>query len=174
MGFSRQEYWRGLPCPPPGDLPNPGTEPTSPVSPALQVDSLATEPPGKPNVSPERDTKVGDHLWGPPFLQSLPNQARALLQPLDSRGPCTPRNCWRRRGESPSGAGTWFSPYLPTYHADRLWLPVFLLHRKQHAFSREAERPRVPPQETHVHYLRVRVSRSAGAERGEVSASVCT
>ena len=36
MGFSRQEYWSGLPCPPAGDLPQPGTEP---LSPALQVDS---------------------------------------------------------------------------------------------------------------------------------------
>ena len=35
MGFSRQEYWNGLPFPPPGDLPNPGIEPESPVSPAL-------------------------------------------------------------------------------------------------------------------------------------------
>ena len=35
MGFSRQEYWSGLPCPPPGDLPNPGTEPVSLMSPAL-------------------------------------------------------------------------------------------------------------------------------------------
>ena len=35
MGFSRQEYWNGLPCPPPGDLPDPGTEPTSLMSPAL-------------------------------------------------------------------------------------------------------------------------------------------
>ena len=40
MGFSRQEYWSGLPWPPPGDLPNPGIEPTSPLSPALQADSL--------------------------------------------------------------------------------------------------------------------------------------
>ena len=31
MGFSRQEYWSGLPCPPPGDLPDPGIEPTSPA-----------------------------------------------------------------------------------------------------------------------------------------------
>ena len=31
MGFSRQEYWSGLPCPPPGDLPSPGTEPGSPA-----------------------------------------------------------------------------------------------------------------------------------------------
>ena len=35
MGFSRQEYWSGLPCPPPGDLPNPGIEPASLTSPAL-------------------------------------------------------------------------------------------------------------------------------------------
>ena len=42
-GSSRQEYWSRLPCPPPGDLPNPGMEPRSP---ALQVDSLPSEPPG--------------------------------------------------------------------------------------------------------------------------------
>ena len=36
-GFSRQEYWSGLPCPPPGDLPNPGIEPRSPI---LQADSF--------------------------------------------------------------------------------------------------------------------------------------
>ena len=35
MGFSRQEYWSGLPCPPPGDLLNPGIEPMSLISPAL-------------------------------------------------------------------------------------------------------------------------------------------
>ena len=45
MGFSRQEYWSGLPVPPPGDLPNPGIEPWSP---ALQADALTSEPPGKP------------------------------------------------------------------------------------------------------------------------------
>ena len=35
MGFSRQEYWSGLPFPPPGDLPNPGIKPMTPVFPAL-------------------------------------------------------------------------------------------------------------------------------------------
>ena len=35
MDFSKQEYWSGLPCPPPGDLPDPGIEPTSLMSPAL-------------------------------------------------------------------------------------------------------------------------------------------
>ena len=44
MGFSRQEYWSGLPCPPPGDLPNPWLEPRSPAS---QADSLLSEPRGK-------------------------------------------------------------------------------------------------------------------------------
>ena len=39
MGFSRQDYWSGLPCPPPGELLNPRIEFASPVSPALQVDS---------------------------------------------------------------------------------------------------------------------------------------
>ena len=42
-GFSRQEYWRGLPCPRPQDLLNPGMEPRSP---ALQAESLPSEPPG--------------------------------------------------------------------------------------------------------------------------------
>ena len=45
MGFSRQEYWSGLPVPFPGDLPDPGIEPRSP---ALQADALTSEPPGKP------------------------------------------------------------------------------------------------------------------------------
>ena len=44
IGYSREEYWSGLPCPFPGDLPDPGMEPRSP---ALQVDSLPSEPPGK-------------------------------------------------------------------------------------------------------------------------------
>ena len=48
MGFSRQECWGGLPVPPPRDLPNPETEPTSPVSPALAGGSFTTEPSGKP------------------------------------------------------------------------------------------------------------------------------
>ena len=49
-GILQEEYWIELPCPSPEDLPDSGTEPTSPVSPALQVDSLPTELPGKPNV----------------------------------------------------------------------------------------------------------------------------
>ena len=44
MGFSKQEYWSGLPVPSPGDLPNPDIEPGFDI----QTDSLPTEPPGKP------------------------------------------------------------------------------------------------------------------------------
>ena len=49
MGVSRQEYWSRLPFPPPGDLPNPGTEPRSPT---MQADSLPVELPGKPQLYP--------------------------------------------------------------------------------------------------------------------------
>ena len=48
MGFSRQEHWSGLPCPPAGDLPNPGIEPASPMSPLWQAGSFPLVPPGKP------------------------------------------------------------------------------------------------------------------------------
>ena len=53
MGFSRQEYWSGLPFPSPGDLPNPGIEPRSLT---LQADTLPSEPPGKnPLIKPNTD-----------------------------------------------------------------------------------------------------------------------
>ena len=47
MGFSRQEYWSGLPFPSPGDLPDPGIEPGSPT---FQADALTSEPPGKSKI----------------------------------------------------------------------------------------------------------------------------
>ena len=47
MGFSRQEYWSGLPLPSPGDLPDPRIKPRSPT---FQADALTSEPPGKPEI----------------------------------------------------------------------------------------------------------------------------
>ena len=47
IGFSRQEYWSGLPFPSPGDLPDPGIKPRSPT---LEADALTSEPPGKPDM----------------------------------------------------------------------------------------------------------------------------
>ena len=57
MGFSRQEYWSGLPFPSPRDLPNPGIEPRSP---ALQADALTSKPQGKPTYMQGR---WGAKLW---------------------------------------------------------------------------------------------------------------
>ena len=62
MGFSRQEYWSGLPCLPSGDLHDPGIEPVSFMSPALQVGSLPLVPPGKPQNT---------HKWWHLLLKSL-------------------------------------------------------------------------------------------------------
>ena len=77
MGFSRQEYWSGLPFPSPGDLPNPGIEPGSP---ALQADALSSEPPGKPWRS------FRDYKWltqvPKPRIHTMPWSMLFLLQPL--------------------------------------------------------------------------------------------
>ena len=59
MGFSRQEYWSGLPFPSPGDLPDPGIEPRSPT---LQADALTSEPPGKPEGW-KRECKYESNVW---------------------------------------------------------------------------------------------------------------
>ena len=56
MKLSRQEYWGGLPCPHPGDLPDPGIKPVPPASPALQADSLYAEP-------PEEDLFAENVMW---------------------------------------------------------------------------------------------------------------
>ena len=71
--FSGQEYWSGLPFPPPGDLPNPDL--LEPGSPTLQADSLPSEPPGKPlkiDARPCCDLFIPSafihsfvHSWGP-------------------------------------------------------------------------------------------------------------
>ena len=52
MGFRRQEYQSGLPIPSPGNLPDPGIEPEFP---ALQTDSLSSEPPGKLTVGTQKN-----------------------------------------------------------------------------------------------------------------------
>ena len=59
MGFSRQEYWSGVSCPSPGDLPDTGIEPRSS---AMQADSLLSEPPGAPR-----------RQWGSPSCAVVKN-----------------------------------------------------------------------------------------------------
>ena len=79
MGYSRQEYWSGLPFPSPGDLPDPGIEPRSP---ALQADALPSELPGKPHIiyiynihfqifSLKRYYKILCYIVGPCWLSIL-------------------------------------------------------------------------------------------------------
>ena len=65
MGFSRQEYWSGLPCPPPGDLPNPGIEPTAAVSPALTGGFFTT------STTWEAQVRLYSHLKDLVFVLSL-------------------------------------------------------------------------------------------------------
>ena len=66
VGFSRQEYWNGLPFPSPGDLPNPGIEPRYPT---LQADALPFEPPGKLS---HQETKI-PAIMAILFSQEKPN-----------------------------------------------------------------------------------------------------
>ena len=70
MGFSRLEYWSGLPCPSPGDLPHPGIEPVSLTSPVLAAAAAAAKSPvvsdsvrpRRPWDSPGKNTGVGCHF----------------------------------------------------------------------------------------------------------------
>ena len=85
MGFSRQENWSGLPCPPPGNFPNPGIEARSP---AMQADSLPSEPPGKPkntgvaSLSPLQGIEIGSPALQvaslPAELPGKPEEAHTL------------------------------------------------------------------------------------------------
>ena len=74
IGFSRQEYWSGLTCLSPGDFPDPGTEPESPV---LAGGFFTTEPPGKPYMTLYRhkvrteDTLLVKALASLPFTHSM-------------------------------------------------------------------------------------------------------
>ena len=110
MGFSRQEYWSGLPFPPPADLPDPGTEPGSP---ALQVDSLPTELSGKPFLSLHGDANLS-------YLKVQENRGRGTLitrqqvllhlpPELKGRERKPPRLTW----DLPSGFGAKHIPVLP-------------------------------------------------------------
>ena len=86
MGFSRQEYWSGLPFPSPGDLPDPGIEPGSP---ALEADALTSEPAGKPysfyttSSKPQTQKKhntlfISSHLCDRELIQEIEREGITL------------------------------------------------------------------------------------------------
>ena len=84
MGFSRPEYWSGLPWPSPGHLPKSGIEPTFAAALALQGESLPTEPPGKPIAAAAKSLQscltLHDPTDGSPSGSPVPGilQARTL------------------------------------------------------------------------------------------------
>ena len=89
MGFSRQEYWSGLLFPPPGDLPDPGIEPTSPLSPG---GFFTTEPPGGDFSPGQCAHTFSRSVWGT-LRGVLHSPCRDLLQQF-SKAPSP----WRPRG----------------------------------------------------------------------------
>ena len=88
MGFSRQEYWSGLPFPSPGDFLNTGIEPSSP---SLQADSLYSEPPGKPTTTYHKDTVWSKKHQGESLRWLVPTGDSLLLILVDRN------QNWRRR-----------------------------------------------------------------------------
>ena len=90
MGFSRQEYWSGLPFPSPEDLPNPGIKPGSP---AFQADTLSSEPPGKQYL----DTVIYSQCssFGKKFLSPISTKDSDLKIMWDLySGPSPLLSCW--------------------------------------------------------------------------------
>ena len=83
MGFSRQEHWSGFPCPPPGDLPSPGIERTSP---AWQMDSLPLEPPEKLCIGLVQNKMYLNFVWSQSIFFLLKKRNRLGLdkQPAPS------------------------------------------------------------------------------------------
>ena len=99
MEFSRPEYWSGQPFPSPGDLPDPGIELGSP---ALQADSLPTEPPGKPDLL-SRTPQICVHLLGEVKGTTRLGEARACGVP------------WSQGGDSLPSRALWCCSSLPRH-----------------------------------------------------------
>ena len=89
MKFSRQEYWSGLLCPPPEDLPNPDIKPRSP---ALQADSLLTEPPGKPKNTGAGSLSLLQGIFPTQGLKPGLPHCRQILYQLSYEE--SPDHCW--------------------------------------------------------------------------------
>ena len=73
MGFSRQEYWSGLPCPPPGDLPDPGIKPTSLYSPALAGGFFTA------STSPRKPRNAKGFAQAPELVTAFNLESKSLI-----------------------------------------------------------------------------------------------
>ena len=112
MEFSRQEYWSGLPFPSPGDLPNPGIKPDLP---ALQADSLPSEPREKPEFS-KTDLKMESQCSKRKTAQKLPPRRRKM-----TRLTAGTHASYGSRTQSPSG---WTEGGTPTSPAPSITHPT--------------------------------------------------
>ena len=96
MGFSRQENWSRLQCPPPGDLPDPRIKPESPASPALQADSLPLSHRGSPYINVTILLKKSSLRQAPFYtlffgcLFCPRSMTCRILVPWPGSNPCTP------------------------------------------------------------------------------------
>ena len=113
-GFPRQEYWSGLPFPPPRDLPDPRIEPRSPASPALAGGFFTTLPPGKPHLA----------ATGLPSLY-LPTLERSL--PLDKPSQLT-------QSQQLAFSSKWPIPLRRKTHTSYPYLTVFV-HKYNRIFK---------------------------------------
>ena len=112
MGFSRQEHWSWLPCPPPGELPHPGVEHASSVSSALQADSSPSESSGKalkrlvlpePREDPsKRFHSVRPHSTGAAHGAASGREGRGAWGIRETSAPTTPPAYWGHRTADPS------------------------------------------------------------------------
>ena len=128
MGFSRQEYWNGLPCPPPGDLPDPGVKPTSP---ALQADFFTAEPLGQPlNIHILQSGSNNHDCTSPATLR----QCLGFPGGTSGKEPgCQYRRYKRQRFDPWAGKIPWRRAWQPT--------PVFLPEESQGQRSLVGYRP---------------------------------
>ena len=93
-GFSRQEYWSGFPCPPLGELPDPGIKPTSLMSSALEVDSSPAELPGKPLDSKGSICNSGRPRFNP-WVRKIPWRRKWQPTPVFLPGKSMDRRAWQ-------------------------------------------------------------------------------
>ena len=143
-GFSKQEYWHGLPCPPPGYLPDPGTKPASLVSSALAGGLLPLGAIwGAPRQSP--------HFPLEPPLPTLHSPARKGLTPSTWLSPGQSENCLTLATVTGSGSGTQSGPHSAQFSSVAQSCPTLCdpMNRSTPGFPAHHQLPEFT--QTHVH-----------------------
>ena len=134
MGFSRQEYWSGLPFPPPGPLPNPGIEPTSP---AWAGGFFTTEPPGKPSHNFRYFYYLHFYMWGNWIIDTLHYLLKITKQVIGRTGK-SPKGVWFQQWRMFLGLGTCST-------AQELIIPIVAQRQRIQLPMQETQEPQVWP-----------------------------